>query len=133
MESISLAVADYRDGSTKCQGLDGLGGVIPAMIYNHLSREIGARSVLDQRPIVACFDLTFPPSKCIIGARSSSDRFADEVGRGLKNHGEMKCPKSSSAESSRSSRSTTTSTFPKAGNRNHSSSRCTVMAATRAR
>src|SRR5215813_1850811 len=129
MKSISLAVADYQVGYTKCQDPDGekesfrLGFTI---IYH-------VRSVQYRRHDAACFDLTFPHSKCIIGARSSTVRFADEVRRGLKHHGDMKSPKSSSAESSSSFRSTTTSTFPKAGNRNRSSSRCTVMAATKAR
>src|SRR6266498_1322885 len=103
-----------------------MGGYSPPMsMINAIGRGIPAhtRSVLDQHPSVACFDLTFPPSKCIIGARSSTVRFADEARRGLKHHGEIKWPKSSSAESSSSSRYTTTSTFPKAGNRNHSSTR----------
>jgi hypothetical protein len=37
MKSIPLAVADYQDGYTKCQGQDGQEGSIQAMIYNDLS------------------------------------------------------------------------------------------------
>src|SRR5262245_12912079 len=122
MESIPLAVVDYRDGYTKCQDPCGQEGIIPAMIYNGFTMIY---------PVTKA-RLTFPLPKCIIGARPSPVRLVDEVRRGLKHHGEMKWPKSSSAESFSSSRSTTTSTFPTARNRNRSSSRCTATAATKA-
>jgi hypothetical protein len=84
MESISLAGADYQDGYTKCQDLDGQEGIIPAMIYNDLSRYEGA--------------LNFPALEMYHRRSSSPIRLYDELGRGLKHHGEIKWPKSLSAE-----------------------------------
>jgi hypothetical protein len=84
MESISLAVVDYRDGYTKCQDLDGQEGVILTMIYNELSRYEGA--------------LNFPALEMYDRRSSSPIRLDDEVRSGLKHYGEMKWPKSPSAE-----------------------------------
>jgi hypothetical protein len=84
MESISLAVVDYRDGYTKCQDLYGQEGIIPAMIYNDLYRYKGA--------------LNFPAFEMYHRRSSFPIRLDDEVGRGLKHHGEMKWLKSPSAD-----------------------------------
>ena len=84
MESISLATVDYQDGYTKCQDLDGQEGIIPAMIYNDLYRYKGA--------------LNFPALEMYHRRSSSPIRLDDEVRRGLKHYGEMKWPKSPSAE-----------------------------------
>jgi hypothetical protein len=37
MESISLAMADYRDGFTKCQDPEDQESVIQVVIYNHFT------------------------------------------------------------------------------------------------
>jgi hypothetical protein len=79
-----LAGVNYRDGYTKCQDLDGQEGIIPAMIYNDLSRYEGA--------------LNFPALEMYHRRSSSPVRLDDEVGRGLKHHGEMKWLKSPSAD-----------------------------------
>jgi hypothetical protein len=84
MESISLAVVDYRDGYTKCQDLDSQERIIPAMIYNDLYRYKGA--------------LNFPAFEMYHRRSSFPIRLDDEVGRGLKHHGEMKWLKSPSAD-----------------------------------
>ena len=75
---------NYRDGYTKCQDLDGQEEIIPAMIYNELSCYEGA--------------LNFPALEMYYRRSSSPIRLDDEVRRELKHHGEMKWPKSPSAD-----------------------------------
>ncbi|HEY9430861.1 MAG TPA: hypothetical protein VI260_05165 [Blastocatellia bacterium] len=84
MESISLAMGDYQDGYTKCQDLNGQEEIISAMIYNDLYRYKGA--------------LNFPAPEMYHRRSSSPIHLDDEVRRGLKHHGEMKWPKSPSAD-----------------------------------
>jgi hypothetical protein len=47
-----LAVADYQDGFTNCQGLNGQGRVILTMIYNDLLSCSGTAPVMYRRRLI---------------------------------------------------------------------------------